>query len=227
MRSRAAEVLAGVLACVALSLRGAATARADSGDPWADDGSEVKDTAHARHRRAQTIREPRDGFGLQVDFSGGLGQDGSSVQTYTPEYDGRLAFVFGMGTAVLFGPLTAGLRVELAPVLLDGGENRYYLADVGGHARIGSAKLTGVAEVGAHQFIDVSRFLGPTSTGSTFLPSVGARASLDIVSVKGPTIGWWFALHYDVGEATVAPFRLGGVLVASGLEIGFDSQGLR
>jgi hypothetical protein len=135
-----------------------------------------------------------------------------------------VALTLGVGSALLYGPLTAGLRMNMALVVL-GGNSRYYLADVGAHGRLGMAKLTGVVEIGAHQFVDVTTFQGPTGQGSKFLPSVGARASIDIASGMGPAIGWWAELHYDVGQATLDPYVLGGALFASGLQIGFDIQG--
>jgi hypothetical protein len=229
MCARTTTLVASILSCLCgttLLLRGG-PARAAS-DQAADDEAPSSATATTRrHHRPSTISaepEGRNGLGLQVEFAGGLGQDATTTRTDIRESDGGLALLVGVGTAVLYGPLTAGVRVDLAPVVLGGTDNRYFLADIGAHVRLGAAKLTGLAEIGSHQLIDASTFVGPTTSGSAVLPSLGARASIDISSGNGPMIGWWAEVHQDLGTVTIAPYSLGGLFVASGLQVGFDLQ---
>src|SRR5215471_13635216 len=154
MCARTTTLLASILSCLCgttLLLRGGPARAASDRSAAADDvpaSASATAATRRRHRFHASSAEPadRNGVGLQVEFAGGLGQDATTYRTDTKESDGGLAFLLGVGTAVLYGPLTAGVRVDLAPVVLGGTDNRYFLADVGAHVRLGAAKLTGLFE---------------------------------------------------------------------------------
>jgi hypothetical protein len=92
-------------------------------------------------------------------------------------------------------------------------------------------KLSLLFEIGAHRFVDVGTEVAdsPSGPNSTVLPTAGARASVDLAWRPGPMVGWWLEYQHDLGSATIdtgspGRFGLGGSLVQTGLQVGFDLQ---
>jgi hypothetical protein len=158
---------------------------------------------------------PANAVGIEAEVAGGLALDNTATG---PNGQASGPIMVGLGAAVLHGPLTAGARMDFVPGLV-GHDHRYYLADLGGHLRASVFKLTAVAEIGAHQ-------IDARDPGSAVLLAAGARVSADLTGGRGPAIGWWADLHYDIGTATVGTDEVGGALFSTGIQIGLDMQSL-
>jgi hypothetical protein len=171
---------------------------------------------------------PDKGFQLEVAFGGGTDH---SIASGGVGAEGGIGAGIGVGLAAQLDAFTVGARFEHNGLLFEY-SNNYVLGDVGAHARLGQAKLTGLLEIGVHQLVDVgSGLLLADERNATSLPSAGGRVSIDYVSRSGATIGWWLAYRHDLDTATLdtgseGRFVLGGSQIETGLQIGVDVQHL-